>query len=146
MSWILGKSRAGKVGDTAKVPWPPSCNLPYSPTCRKQVGRQSPRLRHISQYSVPRPTWFPREGSQQDWEKNPTPSEPHHSIAPHQYRWLIRAFTVARLTGGRCARSSRYLETFSSSSSISGWGEKDQVRTPPVPTSPSHHWLLCNSS
>lgn len=22
MSWILGKSRAGKVGDLAKVPWP----------------------------------------------------------------------------------------------------------------------------
>lgn len=59
------------------------------------------------------------------------PPQPPRSAAPHQYKWLIRAFTVARLTGGRRARSSRYLDTFSSSSSISGWGEMDQVRNPP---------------
>lgn len=53
---------------------------------------------------------------------------------PYQYRWLIRAFTVALLTGGRCTKSSRYLEIFSSSSSISGWGEMDWVRNwPPIP-------------
>lgn len=47
-----------------------------------------------------------------------------HWHGSHQYRWLIRAFTVARLTGGRCTKSSRYLEIFSSSSSISGVGER----------------------
>lgn len=57
---------------------------------------------------------------------SPHPHLPRASLwqGPHQYRWLIRAFTVARLTGGRCTKSSRYLEIFSSSSSISGcvWG------------------------
>ena len=73
--------------------------------------------------------------------------QPPSSAASHQYKWLIRAFTVARLTGGRRASSSRYLETFSSSSSISGWGEMDQVRNPLVTTSPVPPlWLPCLSS
>lgn len=67
------------------------------------------------------------------------PPEPPDRITPHQYKWLMRAFTVARLTGGRRARSSWYLETFSSSSSISGWGEIDQVRTARPPPEPPLH-------
>lgn len=55
---------------------------------------------------------------------------------------------MARLTGGRRARSPRYLEIFSSSSSISGLGEIDQIRTLPAPSTHNHLpiptlWLLC---
>lgn len=81
---------------------------------------------------------FPEEGSQQGWDRRifstSSPPEPPNSSASHQYRWLMRAFTVARLTGGRRARSPRYLEIFSSSSSISGLGEIDRVRTLPAPS------------